>query len=132
MVEGHQHDAACRHYGLDGSEDPDDRGKRPERTIMTPLFRRRPKRVALRRLEFAADFRARWRQLIGAPGKARVTLALASSAFVVSGALAGPSRADPFLTQDELNFIGAVAPEGYGGDVYATIRAGHEVCSLLD
>ncbi|SPM43612.1 hypothetical protein MNAB215_5838 [Mycobacterium numidiamassiliense] len=58
-------------------------------------------------------------------------LALVSSVFV-SGALAGPASADPFLTKDELNFIGAVAPEGYGGDVYATVRAGHEVCSLLD
>jgi hypothetical protein len=61
-----------------------------------------------------------------------LTLALASSVFVGVGAFAGPASADPFLTQDELNFIGAVAPEGYGGDVYATVRTGHQVCSLLD
>jgi hypothetical protein len=61
-----------------------------------------------------------------------VTLALVSSVFVSCGAFAGPASADPPLTQDEANFISAVAPQGYGGDVGATVRAGHQVCSLLD
>ena len=61
-----------------------------------------------------------------------MTLALASSAFVGCVALAGPASADPVLSPDEVNFIGAVAPQGYSGDVYATVRAGHQVCSLLD
>jgi hypothetical protein len=68
----------------------------------------------------------------GVVGRSRVTLALASSAFVGCGAFAGPASADPPLTQDEVNFISAVAPQGYSGDVYATVRAGHQVCSLLD
>lgn len=60
-------------------------------------------------------------------------MAFAFAAVLVGcGTVAAPASAGPFLTQDELNFIGAVAPEGYGGDVYATVRAGHQVCSLLD
>ncbi len=65
-------------------------------------------------------------------GRSRVTLAIASSVLVGCGAFAGPASADPPLTQDEVNFIGAVASVGYSGDEYATVTAGHQVCSLLD
>lgn len=64
--------------------------------------------------------------------RSRVASALASFALVSCVALAGPAIADPYLTQDETDFIGAVAPQGYSGDVYGTVRTGHEACSMLD
>jgi hypothetical protein len=47
-------------------------------------------------------------------------------------ALAGPAIAQPNLTQAETDFVGAVAPQGYSGDVYGTVQAGYRVCSPLD
>jgi Protein of unknown function (DUF732) len=47
-------------------------------------------------------------------------------------AWAGPAIAQPDLTQAETDFGGAVAPQGYSGDVYGTVQAGYRVCSLLD
>ena len=47
-------------------------------------------------------------------------------------ALAEPAIAQPNLTQAETDFVGAVAPQGYSGDVYGTVQAGYRVCSLLD
>ena len=58
--------------------------------------------------------------------------AFASLGLVGCVAFAGPAIADPYLTQDETDFIGAVAPQGYSGDVYGTVRTGHEACSMLD
>lgn len=43
-----------------------------------------------------------------------------------------PALAEPELTRAESDFIGAVAPQGYSRDVYATVAAGHRVCALLD
>ena len=55
-----------------------------------------------------------------------------SWALVGCVAFAAPASADPALTQNEMNFIGSVAPQGYSGDVYQTVRAGYQVCSMLD
>ena len=53
--------------------------------------------------------------------------------LVLAGAAsAGPAVADPALTDTELDFIASVAPQGYGGDVYQTLKTGYRVCSMLD
>ena len=74
----------------------------------------------------------RLRRYARAVRRSRVASALAALGLVGSVTSAGPAIADPYLTQDEINFIGAVAPQGYSGDVYGTVRAGHQACSMLD
>ena len=59
-------------------------------------------------------------------------IVLQFAAITTAATLASPATAAPSLTSVETEFIGAVAPQGYSGDVYGTIRAGHQVCSLLD
>jgi hypothetical protein len=59
-------------------------------------------------------------------------VALFAGLVFVGMSVAGPAVADPFLSDRELEFVGSVAPQGYSGDVYATVNAGYRVCSLLD
>jgi hypothetical protein len=63
---------------------------------------------------------------------ARKKFAVAAWFFAGCAAFVAPASADPSLSRDELDFIGAVAPQGYSGDVYQTVRVGYKVCSLLD
>jgi hypothetical protein len=54
-------------------------------------------------------------------------LCMGSRLEYLAVALAAPVVAQPHLTQAETDFIGSVAPQGYSGDVYGTVRAGHRV-----
>ncbi len=60
------------------------------------------------------------------------TLCAAAALLIISPALAGVAIGQPNLAQSELNFIKAVAAQGYSGDNYRTVQAGYKVCSLLD